>query len=117
MGDALPYSDVGHYRTWFYFNVKGVTAGETLTFSIRNMGGQGKLYKMGLRPVYWIKQAGSNKVPKWKRSVGYLRWDYVQSEGPMTVTWTHQFNDFKPNDTAYFAWTYPFSFNDSLIQT
>ena len=23
-GDGLPYTNVGHYRTWFYFSVKGV---------------------------------------------------------------------------------------------
>ena len=36
-GDGLPYTNVGHYRTWFYFSVKGVQNGETLTFSIKGM--------------------------------------------------------------------------------
>lgn len=26
-GDSLPYASRGHYYTWFYFNVKGVTSG------------------------------------------------------------------------------------------
>ena len=33
----MPYSPVGHYRTWFYFSVKGVQNGETLTFCIKGM--------------------------------------------------------------------------------
>jgi hypothetical protein len=52
--DSLPYSTAGHYRTWFYFSVTGVTKGESLTFSIRNMNNQGKLYKSGLKPVYRV---------------------------------------------------------------
>ena len=72
---------------------------------------------MGLRPVFWIKAAGSTKAPKWRRSIGYLRWQYTDTEGPMQVTWQHLFNDFKSDDTAYFAWTYPYSFEESLVKT
>jgi len=36
-GDALPYTPIGHYKTWFYFSVKGATPNEDYTFSIKNM--------------------------------------------------------------------------------
>ena len=36
-GDGLPYSNVGHYRTWFYFSVQGVKNGDTMTFAIKGM--------------------------------------------------------------------------------
>ena len=36
-GDGLPYTNVGHYRTWFYFSVQGVKNGDTLTFVIKGM--------------------------------------------------------------------------------
>ena len=37
-GDGLPYTQVGHYRTWFYFHVKGTIAGgDTLTFSFSGL--------------------------------------------------------------------------------
>jgi hypothetical protein len=36
--DSIPYDSKGHYRTWFYFSVKGVKKGEEMTFSVRNMG-------------------------------------------------------------------------------
>ena len=26
-GDGLPYTNVGHYKTWFYFSINGVTNG------------------------------------------------------------------------------------------
>jgi len=51
--------------------VKGVKSGETLTFTIKGMASQGKLYKMGLRPVFRV----SPDSMKWKRQQGYMRWD------------------------------------------
>jgi hypothetical protein len=42
--DSEPYTDKGHYRTWFYFSVSGVPANTTLTFVMRNMNNQGALY-------------------------------------------------------------------------
>ena len=36
-GDGLPYTNVGHYRTWFYFSIKGVKSGDTCTFAIKGM--------------------------------------------------------------------------------
>lgn len=36
-GDGLPYTSIGHYKTWFYFSVKGAKPNEDYTFSIRNM--------------------------------------------------------------------------------
>jgi hypothetical protein len=75
-GDAEPYSH-GKFWTWFYFSVKGVKSGETLTFNIKGMASQGKLYKMGLRPVYRIAPDSM----KWKRQQGYLRWDQTETDG------------------------------------
>ena len=37
-GDGLPYTPVGHYKSWFYFSVKGAKSGQDYTFSMRNMG-------------------------------------------------------------------------------
>ena len=70
-GDGMPYSSFGHYRTWFYFSIKGVQKDDTLTFAIKGMASQGKLYKMGLRPVYRV----SPNSMKWKRCSGMLKWD------------------------------------------
>ena len=110
-GDALPYAPRGHYHTWFYFSVKGVKNGQTLTFHIKGMAGQGKLYKMGLRPVYRV----SPNSMKWKRCQGPLSWSY---EGNFQITFSHTFSNFNAgSDTAFFAWTYPYSFEQSLKYT
>ena len=82
-GDGLPYTAKEHYRTWFYFSVKGYQAGQSLTFVMKGMALQGKLYKMGLRTVYRTSSSS-----KWKRCPGLCQWKY---ESSFSVTFTHQF--------------------------
>lgn len=84
-GDGQPYTQQGLFRTWFYFSVKGVKCGEILIFNIKGMASQGKLYKMGLRPVYRV----SPDSMKWKRQQGMLRWDHTD-EG-FCVSFAHCF--------------------------
>lgn len=72
------------------------------------MAAQGKLYKMGLRPVYRVSPASM----KWKRCQGNLSWG---NDGNFWIKFSHTFTNFnKASDTAYFAWTYPYSFEKSL---
>ena len=64
--DSIPY-ERGHYRTWFYFSIKGIETNSEIHFSVRNMGNQGRIFKNGLRPVY---RSSSNM--KWRRIQGEL---------------------------------------------
>ena len=75
-GDGLPYTPVGHYKSWFYFSVKGAKSGDDYTFSMRNMGFQSKLYKMGLRPVYRIAPHSM----KWRRCTGPIEWHMSENQ-------------------------------------
>lgn len=54
---------------------------------------------------------------KWKKCPGPIRWENAEGNTAFTVTWTHSFKDCKLNDTIYFAWTYPYSFGESLLNT
>ena len=48
--DASPHMESEYYRTWFYFSVTGVPAGEMLTFTFKNLSNQvSNLDKIGLR--------------------------------------------------------------------
>jgi len=110
--DSLPYTQLSggaqNYRTWFYFNVTGVPEGETVTFSIRNMNNQGRLFKMGLKPVYKV-------VPdiqaEWQRIPTSVEYDYLDDCGPFYITFTHDFK-YEDQQITYFAFTYPFSFEE-----
>jgi hypothetical protein len=48
-----------------------------------------------------------------------VTWDGVGIENGFTLTWSHTFNahNRERGDATYFAWTYPYSFQDSLDQT
>lgn len=112
-GDSLPYAARGHYYSWFYFSVQGATNGQTLTFNMRGMAAQAKLYKMGLRPVYRIKP---NSM-KWKRCMGPLSW-HSAADGNFEIRFSHTFSNWNAKtDKAYFAWHYPYSFEESLKNT
>lgn len=36
-GDCLPYTPVGHYKSWFYFSVKNLQKEGRITYSVKNM--------------------------------------------------------------------------------
>jgi len=50
--DSAPYADEELYRSFYQFLVTGVPNGDTLSFSIRNMKNQTKLYSVGFKPVF-----------------------------------------------------------------
>ena len=78
------------------------------------MGFQSKLYKMGLRPVFRIAPHSM----KWRRCAGPCHWEQDEAKQNLLVTWTHNFGQVNPQtDTIYFAWTYPYSFEESLRKT
>ncbi len=110
--DSLPYvtmpGGAQNYRTWFYFSVTGVATGETVIFSMRNMNNQGKLYKMGLKPVYRVIP---NVEKEWQRVPNNVQYDYIEDCGPFMITFSHNFA-YDENETTYFAFTYPFSFEE-----
>ena len=67
---------------------------------------------MGLRPVFRIAPYNM----KWRRCQGNLKWNYEENKH-FSITWTHHFESFREQDVAYFAWTYPYSFKESLEKT
>lgn len=55
---------------------------------------------------------------KWRRCTGPIKWHTSENKQSFVVTWTHTFNNYNwATDTMYFAWTYPYSFEESLEKT
>lgn len=50
----MPFVETGQFKTWFHFKVSGVQPSQVLTFTIKQMNFQGKLFSSGLKPVYKI---------------------------------------------------------------
>ena len=86
----------------------GIKKGELITFSIRNMGNQTKLYKVGLKPVFRVLP---NNQKAWKRVPSNISYEML-NDG-LTVTWSMKF-DWDPSEECFFAWTFPSSFRESL---
>lgn len=57
---------IGQFRTWFHFMVSGAAQGQTLTFTIKQMNYQNKLYSTGLKPVYKV----ASQMKTYKRIPG-----------------------------------------------
>lgn len=39
-----------HFRSWFYFSVRGIAPGKVLKINVMNMNKQSKLYSQGMAP-------------------------------------------------------------------
>ncbi|CAF0953594.1 unnamed protein product [Rotaria sordida] len=91
-------------RSWFYFGVKG-GYGKCIRFNIMNLNRQGKLFEMGMLPVF-------RTVPgheKWSRI--YIRpcWETINED--FKLSFVHRMADLK-NSITYFAFCFPHSYED-----
>ena len=55
---------------------------------------------------------------KWKRVHGKVDYKYNSQNNLWLVNWRHKFDNIKgPEEEIYFAYTYPFSYAESLAKT
>eukprot|EP00347_Sterkiella_histriomuscorum_P010374 403376546 len=108
--DAQPFKENGTYRTWFHFRVLGVAQNETLTFNFRQMNHQSKLFLNGMKPVFLIE----NQMKHYRRIPGDLSFN-TYYDG-FSITFSHTFTQKNTEDYTYFAFTYPFSYQDIINQ-
>jgi len=73
------------------------------------MSNQGKLIKQGLRPVF-----RSILNQKWRRVLGDVTTEVDKNQ--FQLKWQHVFEQ-EENDTVFFAYTYPYSYTESLNKT
>lgn len=95
----------------YHFSVTDVVPKETYTFILRGLSGQGKLYNAGLRPVYKTFP-GENKwkIVEYNNIPGNLNWR-TEVDG-FYLKFTHIFES--KSQTVHFAFTYPFSYQESI---
>jgi hypothetical protein len=108
--DAKPYIDEILYKGWFYFSITGIRPSTTVTFTIKNMKNQSKLYTAGLRPVFKTVSAdGSKTVIPWRRIPSKPIFSYNEDTEIFILKWTFSFSK-SVDDITYFAYSYPYSF-------
>ena len=110
--DSKPYVSEILYKGWFYFSITGVKPSTTVTFNIRNLKNQTKLFTAGLRPVFKTVSAEGNKVIiPWRRIPSKPTFTYNEEDEIFTLRWTFPSSK-SPENTTYFAYTFPFSFKE-----
>lgn len=81
-----------------------------LTFTMKNMKNQTKLFTDGMKPVFrTVSKDGS--VTPWKRIPSKPNFNYEEEEDNFEVEWTF-LSSKSPEDVTYFAYTLPFSFKE-----
>jgi hypothetical protein len=92
------------YRCWFYFCIEGGQRGNTVSFTLKNMNKHSRLYRAGMKPQ--VRSLPS--CPVWNRISQPLRFQETDDFLELTFKHTFEFSD----EEVYFAFNYPFSFED-----
>ena len=107
--DGMPYTkDFEYYKVWFYFSMRGVKPGETLTLKIGKINIHNRVYNAGLKPV--VK---TETQPKWRTLTNELTCQEEAGGCWIQFTFTFPQNDV-PNNTYYFATTFPYTYSDAI---
>ena len=93
------------YKVWFYYSIQGIATGKYITFNVRYMNNQARLFSSGMKPVYKSSQSES----KWQRIPG--KCSYTATDKEFSIQFAHIFNG-EPQDKVYFAFSFPFSYTD-----
>lgn len=110
--DGQPYVDEILYKGWFYFSITGLRPSTSVTFTIRNMKNQSKLYNAGIRPVFKIVSGDGKKVIiPWRRIPAKPSFNYNEDDDIFTLKWTFACAK-SSEDVVYFAYSYPYSFTE-----
>ena len=79
--------------------------GDNVTFCIENLSNSTNLYEWGLKPVFRVKNE-----QKWNLVTTAVNFEKV-SEDWFTLKFDHEFT-YDPSAVIYFAFTYPFGYED-----
>ena len=110
--DSQPYADEILYKAWFYFSITGVRPSTTVTFTIRNMKNQTKLYTAGMRPVFkTVSGDGSKVIIPWRKIPSKPSFNWNEQEEIFTLKWCFSVSK-SAEDVTYFAYSYPYSYNE-----
>lgn len=107
--DSQPYADEILYKAWFYFSISGVRPSTTVTFTIRNMRNQSKLYTAGMRPVFKsTSEDGSKVLTSWRKIPSKPTFNWNEEDEIFTLKWSFTVT----HPVTYFAYSYPFSYTE-----
>ncbi|XP_055528616.1 uncharacterized protein LOC129720831 isoform X2 [Wyeomyia smithii] len=103
---GTPYENQN--RTWFYFAVTGGRPHQIVKFNVMNLNKQAKLFSQGMHPVMKVGPGG-----RWERTKD--KPSYAVTNDVFFISFLHRAPD-SPETKTYYAFTFPFSYNDLLEQ-
>ncbi|XP_051161461.1 cytosolic carboxypeptidase-like protein 5 isoform X2 [Leptopilina boulardi] len=98
-------------RTWFYFGVKAAKPGAFVRLNVINLNKQVKMFSQGMCPVYKILPGH----PQWERIRDKPIYALDEKSNEFTLSFNYRTPD-NPKAITYFAFTYPFTYNDLQTQ-
>ncbi|XP_053688151.1 uncharacterized protein LOC128737518 isoform X2 [Sabethes cyaneus] len=103
---GTPYENQN--RTWFYFAVTGGRPHQIVKFNVMNLNKQAKLFSQGMHPVMKVGPGG-----RWERIKD--KPSYAVTNDVFFISFLHRAPESFETKT-YYAFTFPFSYNDLLEQ-
>ncbi|OMJ87923.1 hypothetical protein SteCoe_10247 [Stentor coeruleus] len=106
------------YTQWYYFSVKPYKAPHKVRFYITNLMKFESLYNDGMKPLTFSMKKMLNGHKTWERKcteVSYYKNQYLrpnENKFFYTLTFAYTFDD--PEDTIFFAYSYPYTYSDLL---
>ncbi|XP_043465436.1 cytosolic carboxypeptidase-like protein 5 isoform X1 [Leptopilina heterotoma] len=98
-------------RTWFYFGVKAPKSGALVRLNVINLNKQVKMFSQGMCPVYKVLPGH----PQWERIRDKPIYALDEKSNEFTLSFTYRTPD-NLKAITYFAFTYPFTYNDLQTQ-
>jgi len=102
--DAAETAAESGCRTWFHFRVKGVAKGQTISFAVKNLNNQPRLFRDGLRPVY----KSVPKMSEYQRIQKALTLYQSTDNGNFEIIFQYEFEG--EEEEVYFAFCFPWSY-------
>ncbi|KAJ1638474.1 hypothetical protein T492DRAFT_943469 [Pavlovales sp. CCMP2436] len=102
--DCAGTSVITEAKTWFHLSVRGGEVGSSISLTVNNMNGQGKLYLHDFRPVYRNGTSG-----EWQRIRTPVAARGSKEGDDFRISFTHRF-DCAQDLPTFFAFSYPWSF-------
>lgn len=106
------------YTQWYYFSVKPYKPNHKVRFNITNLIKFESLYNDGMKPLTFSLKNTINGNKIWERKcteVSYYKNSYIranENKSFYTLAFSYTFDD--PNDTIFFAYSYPYTYTDLM---
>ena len=110
-----PDINTRRHTQWFYFRVRNGIPGIEYKFNVINLTKLDSLYNYGMRPLMYSEIEASRSNKGWFHcgtDISYYQNSFKRKKRVCYYSLTFKVQFDHPNDTVYFAYSYPYSYSD-----